>query len=133
MTAREFFTFAELLRRVDLTIGYLRSAFDDPRTDDKMSMARTCAWVAMLAGIWTTAMTVKFAFALLETPNSATVGTGAIGILAGLATTLFATVAVGLLKRTTASGVTETIDDVPAPQPAQTVTTATTVQTGGTP
>lgn len=122
MKAREFFTFDTWQRGAGDAIGYLRSAFDDPQMDRKMSMARTCAWVAMLAGIWTTVATVRFAFALLEKPEHAAVGTGALGILAGLATTLFATVCVGLLKRTKADGTSETIDDKPKDAAAVTKT-----------
>lgn len=131
MKAREFFTFDAWSRAAGESITYLRSAFDDPQMDRKMSMARTCAWVAMLAGIWTTAETVRFAFSLLEKPERAPVGTGALGILAGLATTLFATVCVGLLKRTKADGTSETIDDRAAAVVATTTQTTVQTQTGG--
>ena len=125
MTARELFTFSEWLRRFDATVVYLRSFFDDPVAGGKGSMARLCAYLAMAGGIWTTAMTIRFAFAALAQKTS---DAAMLGILAGLATTLLGTVCFGLLRRTTASGVTETIDDV-ATQNAQSVTTQTTVKT----
>jgi hypothetical protein len=124
MTARQFFTFAELLRRADAAVAYLRSFFDDPVAGGKGSMARLCAYLALAAGIWTTVMTVRFAFAALAAKTS---DAAMLGILAGLATTLLGTVCFGLLRRTTASGVTETIDDQPAP--AGTVKTETTIKT----
>ncbi len=95
--------------RILSAIAYLRSFFDDPSVPGKGSMARLCAWLALVAGGWTTFETVRFAFEALRAGKS---DAPMLGILAGLATTLFATVCVGLLKRTTAAGVTETIDDV---------------------
>lgn len=127
MTAREFFTFAELLRRADATIVWLRSCFDDPVASGKGSMARICAFLAMAAGIWTTAMTIRFAFAALAQKTS---DAAMLGILAGLATTLLGTVCFGLLRRTTPSGVTETIDDAPNAPSTVTTATETTVKTG---
>jgi hypothetical protein len=124
MTAREFFTFAELLRRVDATIEYLRSFFDDPVADGKGSMARLCAAGALLAGAGTVVMTFRYAFAALVAKSSEAT---TVGILAGMATMLLGTVCFGLLRRTTASGVTETIDDQPAPTGA--VKTEMTVKT----
>ncbi len=120
MRAREFFTFDAWSRAAGRTIGYLRSFFDDPKMSGKGSMARLCAIVAMGAGIWTVAKTVQFAFALLHAEKGE-VGTGALGILAGLATTLFATVCVGLLKRTKADGTSEPVDDTPQTRETPTV------------
>jgi hypothetical protein len=130
MNAREFFTFAQLHALIGRIVAYGRSFFDDPKAPGKGSMARLCALIAMTAGIWTTVKTVQFAFAVLAGNKGET---GALGILAGLATTLFATVCVGLLKRTTAAGVTETIDDAPSTRemPAVQMTTQTTVQPQG--
>lgn len=131
MTAREFFTFSEWLRRVDMTIDYLRSFFDDPVASGKGSMARFCAAGALLGGVWTTVMTVRFSFAALAQKTS---DAAMLGILAGLATTMLATVCFGLLRRTTASGVTETIDDAPPPAPPpQSIKTETTVKTETSP
>lgn len=98
-----------VLGRVDRTIAYVRSFTDDPVAGNKGSMARLCALLALVAGAWTVYKTVQFAFEALRGGKS---DAPMLGILAGLATTLFGTVCVGLLKRTTAGGVTETIDDV---------------------
>jgi hypothetical protein len=120
--------FAEFLRRLDITIIWFRSCFDDPVASNKGSMARICAFLALVGGIWTTAMTVRFAFAALAQKTS---DAAMLGILAGLATTMLGTVCFGLLRRTTSSGVTETIDDV-LPQPSSTDITVKT-STGKTP
>lgn len=116
-----------LLTRVDRTIGYVRSFADDPTVPGKGSMARLCAILALLAGGWTTYETVRFAFAALAKDKS---DAAMLGILAGLATTLFGTVCVGLLKRTTSAGVTETIDDVRLTQERAAANVDVSVKTG---
>lgn len=123
-SAREFFTFAELLRRVDETIDYLRSFFDDPVAGGKGSVARLCAFLAMVTAVIVAVATVRFAFTHDDK-------VGMAGVLAGVLTTLLGTGVLGLLLRKKGDGSTEPDDDRPAP--AQTVTTATetTVQTGG--
>jgi hypothetical protein len=116
----------ELQRRLDRVIAFVASAVSDPVAEKKASMARLLAAVAMGAGIWTAAKTVEFAIAVLASPKGET---GTLGILAGLATTLFATVCVGLLKRTRADGTSEPDDDR-APAPAVVASsTQTIVQT----
>lgn len=97
----------ELVRRFDLTVAYLHSFFDDPRTDGKGSMVRLCAIIGMAAGVWFTARVFDFAFAHWGE-------TGALGILAGAAALFLTGVVLHLLTRTRADQSIEP-DDAPAP------------------
>jgi hypothetical protein len=96
----------DVLRRVDMTIAYVRSAFDDPNAGDKASMARICAAAAIYGALRTTAALVRFAFENKES-------VGMAGILAGAAATLGCTLGYALLSRKGGDGSTAAVNDTP--------------------
>jgi len=112
----------ELLRRFDMTVAYVRSAFDDPNADGKASMARICAAAAIYGALRTTAALVRFAFENKES-------VGMAGVLAGAAATLGCTLGYALLSRKKGDGSTEAVNDTPT---VSSTTTASTVSTSTT-
>ena len=114
-------TVAQAVRdRVDATIGYVRSFFDEPLRTRKGSMARACAPAALCAAYNTARWTFAFAMA---NPKE----TGTIAVLAGIPAVFATGVVLHLLVRTRADQGSEP-DNAPTliPTPQQTTTTVTT-------
>lgn len=92
-----------LLERFDATVAYVRSAFDDPHASGKASMARICAYLAILGAFYVVYWLIRFAFAHPD-------AIGMAGVISGAATMLAATVCLGLLLRRKPDGSTEAND-----------------------
>jgi hypothetical protein len=107
MTAREFFTFSTWQQGASATIGYLRSAFDDPRAGGKMSMTRICAILSMLAALYTARAFVAFVFQYHES-------VGMAGVIAGAVTTLLTAGVGAMLLHKRGDGGSEPDDDAPS-------------------
>jgi hypothetical protein len=99
-----------LKRRFPAVVAYLRSAFDEPSVANHASMARICAYLAMLAALVVVAAFIVFVFVFHD-------AVGMAGIIAGVLTTLLGTGVLGLLLRKRADGSTEPDDDRPAAAP----------------
>lgn len=96
----------ECLRRVDVTIVYLRSAFDDPVHPGKMSMVRVCAILAAIVASRIALDTVHFAVTFHD-------AVGMAGVLSGLVTTLYGTVCLKLFLRSREAAGGDGDDDAP--------------------